>query len=65
LREYYDSNVLSTIFAPMYPQGSRNNLWVLRNSFTPAGEDMFLGWKLDENQNANILDLFRDAPKTD
>jgi hypothetical protein len=29
LREYYDTNVLATIFAPMYPEYSRNNLWVL------------------------------------
>jgi Methyltransferase domain len=27
LREYYDTNVLATIFAPLYPQGSRNCLW--------------------------------------
>lgn len=30
LREYYDSNVLSTIFAPMFPAQSRNCLWELR-----------------------------------
>ncbi len=29
LREYYDSNLLSTIFAPLYPQYSRNVLWEL------------------------------------
>jgi hypothetical protein len=27
LREYYDSNVLAILFAPLYPQGSRNCLW--------------------------------------
>ncbi len=27
LREYYDSNVLSTIFAPMFPEASRNVIW--------------------------------------
>lgn len=27
LRNYYDSNVLSLIFAPMFPQASRNCLW--------------------------------------
>lgn len=30
LREYYDSNVLSTIFAPMFPAMSRNCLWECR-----------------------------------
>jgi uncharacterized protein YyaL (SSP411 family) len=29
LREYYDSNVLSVIFAPMFPEYSRNCLWQL------------------------------------
>lgn len=29
LKEYYDSNVLSTIFAPLFPEHSRNALWVL------------------------------------
>lgn len=29
LRAYYDSNYLATIFAPLYPQHSRNNLWRL------------------------------------
>ena len=29
LREYYDTNVLATIFAPLFPMGSRNNLWQL------------------------------------
>lgn len=30
LRDYYDTNVLSTIFAPMFPAFSRNALWELR-----------------------------------
>jgi SAM-dependent methyltransferase len=29
LRSYYDTNVLATIFAPLYPHLSRNALWVL------------------------------------
>ena len=29
LHEYYDSNVLATIFAPMFPRQSRNCLWQL------------------------------------
>lgn len=35
LRPYYDSNVLSVIFAPMFPQQSRNVLWDCRR----AGKD--------------------------
>ena len=31
LREYYDTNCLSTIFAPLFPQYSRNCLWMLSN----------------------------------
>lgn len=42
LNEYYDSNVLSNIFAPMYPEHSRNCLWQLTNgqttNFTPLQE---------------------------
>lgn len=34
LSEYYDSNVLSTIFAPLFPHASRNCLWVLRRALT-------------------------------
>lgn len=30
LREYYDSNYLSTIFAPLYPEHARNCIWRLR-----------------------------------
>ena len=30
LRQYYDSNFLSCIFAPLYPAESRNALWELR-----------------------------------
>ena len=29
MRDYYDSNYLATIFAPLYPQYSRNCLWEL------------------------------------
>jgi len=32
LREYYDTNVLSVICAPLYPELSRNCLWVLQSS---------------------------------
>ena len=32
LREYYDSNVISNIFAPLFPANSRNVLWVLNKA---------------------------------
>lgn len=32
LRAYYDTNYLSTIFAPLFPQYSRNVLWVIRKN---------------------------------
>ena len=32
LREYYDTNVLAILFAPLYPQGSRNCLWRMRRT---------------------------------
>jgi hypothetical protein len=28
--EYYDTNLLANIFAPIFPEHSRNNLWVLK-----------------------------------
>lgn len=30
LAEYYGNDVMSTIFAPLYPDASRNNIWVLK-----------------------------------
>ena len=30
LRSYYDSNVLSILFAPLHPESSRNAIWRLR-----------------------------------
>lgn len=32
LADYYGGDVLSTFLAPLYPDASRNNLWVLRKS---------------------------------
>lgn len=32
LSEYYDSNLLSNMMAPLFPQYSRNTLWVLKQS---------------------------------
>lgn len=31
LKDYYDSNLLSNLMAPMFPENSRNTLWVLKN----------------------------------
>lgn len=35
LREYYDVNYLATIFAPLFPQYSRNCLWKVSSRETP------------------------------
>lgn len=60
LGDYYDSNVLSTILAPLYPQASRNILWKLRVGQKPSG--MFWNQsgelELDANQNPDILEAF-------
>ncbi len=32
LREYYDTNLLSNLMAPMFPEQSRNCLWVLKQN---------------------------------
>lgn len=66
LKEYYDSNVLSTIFAPNHPGSSRNNFWLLENTPVDDGH-----WYLEEpnaqlravlddclNQSADIARLF-------
>jgi len=62
LGEYYDSNVLSTIFAPKYPEASRNNLWVLRNKVPAVSELLFYDPGMpcppDPCQNLDIMDAF-------
>jgi SAM-dependent methyltransferase len=43
LHDYYDSNVLATIFAPLYPEKARNCLWVLKKGTavqTPFPQDV-------------------------
>jgi 2-polyprenyl-3-methyl-5-hydroxy-6-metoxy-1,4-benzoquinol methylase len=62
LGDYYDSNVLSTIMAPLYPQGSRNILWQLKNK-RPIPEaqkfwDITCELVLDKNQNPDIMQAF-------
>lgn len=46
LMGYYDTNTLSTFYAPLYPEAARNNLWVLRKDipdytrkFTDPGKE--------------------------
>jgi hypothetical protein len=62
IRDYYDSNALSVMMAPLYPQGSRNVLWRIRNKAPTSSQLMF--WKadgelvLDANQNPDILEAF-------
>lgn len=34
LREYYDSNYLATIFAPLYPEHARNCIWRLKRKMS-------------------------------
>jgi len=50
LKEYYDSNYISTIFAPLFPGKSRNILWKLRkqNEFAPIKE--FFPLKMQKHQ---------------
>ena len=47
LKDYYDSNVLSTIFAPLFPEASRNALWVLTQD-PQEGQDLIVFPKWDE-----------------
>lgn len=62
LGDYYDSNVLSNIFAPKYPQVSRNILWELRSADTgsefprkfPREFEVIPG----VDQNSDIMELF-------
>jgi 2-polyprenyl-3-methyl-5-hydroxy-6-metoxy-1,4-benzoquinol methylase len=39
LKAYYDSNVLSVIFAPIFPHKSRNNLWHLKKLTKPIPKE--------------------------
>ena len=62
LGDYYDSNVLSNIFAPKYPQASRNILWELRN--VSPGSDFTRKFPREfevipgRNQNPDVMELF-------
>lgn len=61
LRSYYDSNLLSTIFAPLYPAYSRNNLWVLKNRPTDFQPAIPLNPE-QRNQNPNISQAWEGRP---
>jgi hypothetical protein len=41
MRDYYDTNFLSLIFAPLYPHLSRNALWVLRYGEPQLNKQVF------------------------
>ena len=67
LREYYDTNVLSTFMAPLHPEGSRNNLWVIENlgPDVDGGPTIFREYEgfdfhnnKEANQNPNWQELF-------
>ena len=45
LRDYYDSNYLATIFAPLYPHRARNVLWRVK---LPTTQEMFSPGKFAE-----------------
>lgn len=49
LREYYDSNVLATIFAPMFPAQSRNCLWEVRKPKPRENCQLGVEWKYVED----------------
>jgi hypothetical protein len=59
-REYYDTNYLATIFAPLYPAQSRNCLWVL-------GKDKSLtaGFNTRFKPLANIPKPWSQSPNQD
>jgi hypothetical protein len=63
-REYYDTNYLATIFAPLYPSASRNCLWVLgknRSSNTAAKfkplAEITKPWSQSPNQDDFLPEL--------
>lgn len=55
LREYYDSNYLSTIFAPLYPQHSRNAIWRLSAEGSPSNLFPPLAGFVDEKHSSSAL----------
>lgn len=53
LKEYYDSNLIANIMAPMFPDASRNTLWVLKRK--PG--DVKVAPKATEQPNLFVDDL--------
>lgn len=57
LREYYDTNVLAVIFAPLYPQFSRNCLWELRPGLKTRKFSVLSGIPQPWSQHRDFLEL--------
>jgi len=58
LRQYYDTNYLATIFAPLYPKESRNIMYVLDvKNFTISNNYPFLD---RYSNNTDWIDIFGD-----
>lgn len=61
LRNYYDTNVLSTIFAPLFPAQARNCLWHLtRRNVALPNEPMFTKLKMQPtpwSEHPNWIEL--------
>lgn len=60
LRDYYDTNYLATVFAPLYPSRARNCLWVLKHGnqrrFKPLAE-VAKPWSQSPNQDDFATEL--------
>lgn len=60
LREYYDTNYLATIFAPLFPSRARNCLWVLKHGdhkkFIPLSR-LEKPWSQSPNQDDFVTEL--------
>ena len=53
LRQYYDTNALAVMMAPLYPEASRNNIWILENTQDKHPEV----WAKDACQNPDFMEL--------
>lgn len=62
LAEYYDSNVLSIIFAPMFPRQSRNAFWHVRKS-PNSGKRKF--WDIDGNGLNSMIRPLSQHPEAE
>jgi hypothetical protein len=55
LREYYDSNYLATIFAPLFPAHARNCLWVVDKHGQGATDFDVLSALIDPSNSSSTL----------